>query len=59
MLRLRDEVHSLQNQPYKCSFIGVTGGCMSRRNQPAQNPLLTIPVAFLSLPFITMSTYMG
>ncbi len=27
--------------------IGVTGGCTSRRNQPALNPLFTVPVAFL------------
>ncbi len=37
--------------------IGVTGGCTSRRNQPAPNPLFTVPVAFLSLTFTTMSTY--
>ncbi len=28
-------------------YIGVTGGCTSRRNQPALNPLFTVPVAFL------------
>ncbi|KAK0229626.1 hypothetical protein EDD85DRAFT_794105 [Armillaria nabsnona] len=32
----------------------VTGGCTSRRNQPALNPLFTVPVAFL---FFTVYHY--
>ncbi len=46
----------IPSHPLGCC-IGVTGGCTSRLNQPAPNPLFTVPVAFLSLPFTTMSTY--